>query len=66
MASNVASANPQIERLQLGNHLNWRYIAISNNVGSVKRFSSELLHALEKERHFARVDCLRFPTWARF
>jgi hypothetical protein len=40
-------------------------IAISNNVGGVKRFSSKVLHALEGERHFARVVGLRFPTLAR-
>ncbi len=44
----------------------WRKIAISNNVGGVKRFLSTLLHALKEERHFALVGGLRFPTWARF
>lgn len=39
---------------------------LSNNVGGVNHFSSTLLHALGKERHFALVDGLRFPTWARF
>jgi hypothetical protein len=38
------------------------YIAISNNVGGVKRFSSTPLHALGEGRHFALVDGLRFPT----
>jgi hypothetical protein len=46
--------------------INWRNIAISNNVGGVKHFSSTLLHALDEERHFALVGGLRFPTWARF
>jgi hypothetical protein len=41
-------------------------IAISNNVGGVKQFSSTLQHALEEERHFALMGGLRFPTWARF
>src|SRR5208282_2888929 len=27
-----------------------------DNVGSVKHFSNTLLHALEEERHFARVE----------
>jgi hypothetical protein len=40
----------------------WRKIAISNNVGSVKRFLSAPEHALWKERHFALVVSLRFPT----
>src|ERR1700753_2827552 len=43
-----------------------RKIAISNNVGGVKRFSSKLLHALVGERHFALVVGLRCPTLARF
>ena len=43
-------------RLQLGK------IAISNNVGGVKHDLSTRLHALVKERHFALVDGLRFPT----
>jgi len=34
-------------------------MAISNNVGSVKQFSSALQHALGEERHFALVDGLR-------
>jgi hypothetical protein len=46
--------------------VNWRNIAISNNVGGVKQFSSTLQHALEEERHFALMGGLRFPTWARF
>jgi len=46
--------------------VNWRYIAISNNVGGVKHFLSTRLHALEEERHFALVVGLRFSTWARF
>src|SRR5436309_11260618 len=29
-------------------------------------FSSTLRYALIEERHFALVDGLRFPTWARF
>jgi hypothetical protein len=29
---------------------------ISNNVGSVKHFSSTLQHALGEERHFALVE----------
>jgi len=41
-------------------------IAISNNVGGVKRFLSTLQHALEKERDFVLVGSSRFPTWARF
>jgi hypothetical protein len=41
---------------------NWRNIPISNNVGRVKQFVRALLHALVKERHFALVDGLRFPT----
>jgi hypothetical protein len=45
--------------------VNWRNIAISNNVGGVKHFLSTPLHALEEERHFALVGGLRFPTWAR-
>jgi hypothetical protein len=44
----------------------WRKIAIANNVGGVKHFSSTLLHALGEERHFALVGGSRFPTWARF
>ncbi len=43
----------------------WRNIAISDNVGGVKHFSSAAPHALGEERHFALVDGLRFPTWAR-
>ena len=39
-----------------------RKIAISNNVGVVKQYLSAPLHALVKERHFALVDGLRFPT----
>jgi len=31
----------------------WRKIAISNNVGGVKMFSSTLPHPLRAERHFA-------------
>jgi hypothetical protein len=46
--------------------VNSRKIAISNNVGGVKHFLSALRHALGEERHFALVDGLRFPTWARF
>jgi hypothetical protein len=41
-------------------------IAISNNVGGVKHDVRTRLHALVEERHFALVDCLRFPTLARF
>jgi len=44
----------------------WRKIAISNNVGGVKHDVRTRLHALVEERHFALVDCLRFPTLARF
>jgi len=44
---------------------NCRKIAISNNVGTVKHFPSTPLHALGEERHFALVDGLRVPTWAR-
>jgi hypothetical protein len=44
----------------------WRNIAISNNVGAVKHDVSTRLQALVKERHFALVDGLRFPTLARF
>jgi hypothetical protein len=45
----------------------WRKIAISNNVvGGVKHDVRTRLHALAEERHFALVDCLRFPTLARF
>ncbi len=43
----------------------WRKIAISNNVGGVKRFSSTLRHALGEERHFALVEAMRAPTKAR-
>ncbi len=38
-------------------------IAISNNVGGVKRFPGAPLPALGEERHFALVGGLRFPTW---
>jgi hypothetical protein len=41
-------------------------IAISNNVGGVKHDVRTRLHALVEERHLALVDCLRFPTLARF
>jgi hypothetical protein len=41
---------------------NWRKIAISNNVGGVKRFSGTLRRALENERHFALVGGLPRPT----
>ena len=34
---------------------------LSNNVGRVKHFSSTLRRALEKKRHFALADGLRFP-----
>jgi hypothetical protein len=47
-------------------NVNWREIAISNNVGGVKDDVRTRLHALVEERHFALVDGLRFPTWARF
>src|SRR2546428_13277317 len=40
----------------------WRKIAISNNVGGVKHCLSTLRPALGKERHFALVEGLRFPT----
>jgi len=40
----------------------WRKIAISNNVGGVKRISGTLQRALENERHFALVDYLPRPT----
>ena len=33
-----------------------RKIAVSNNVGRVKHFSSTLRRALEKKRHFALAD----------
>jgi hypothetical protein len=46
--------------------VNWCKIAISNNVGGVKDDVRTRLHALVEERHFALVDGLRFPTWARF
>ena len=49
-----------------GAEVSWRKIAISNNVGSVKNDVRTRLHALVEERHFALVDRLRFPTWARF
>ena len=39
---------------------------LSNNVGGVKHDVRTRLHALVEERHFALVDCLRFPTLARF
>jgi hypothetical protein len=52
-------------------------LALSQNVVGVKSpsltmsavsstFSSTLLYALMEERHFALVDGLRVPTWARF
>ncbi|MGH7484639.1 MAG: hypothetical protein ACREMY_03415, partial [bacterium] len=42
----------------------WRKIAISDNVGGVKQFSSTLQHALIEERHFALVEAVAFalPT----
>src|SRR5207245_5633522 len=40
---------------------NWRKIAISNNVGSVKYVIGTQLPALGDERHFALADSLRFP-----
>jgi len=40
---------------------NWRKIAISNNVGSVKYVIGTQLPALGDERHFALADGLRFP-----
>jgi hypothetical protein len=43
-----------------------RKIAISNNVGGVKHDVRTRLQALVEERHFALVDCSRFPTLARF
>ncbi len=54
------------EELAVLREVNCCKIAISNNVGGVKHFSSTLLHALGEERHFALVGGLRFPTWARF
>jgi hypothetical protein len=45
-----------------GNRLNWRKIAISNNVGGVKQYERTRLRALVEERHFALVVGLRFPT----
>ena len=39
---------------------------LSNNVGHVKHYVRTPLHALVEERHFALVDGVRFPTWARF
>jgi hypothetical protein len=38
---------------------------LSDNVGSVKQFSSTLRHALEQERHFALVEKTPCPTKAR-
>jgi len=43
----------------------WQKIPISNNVGHVKHYVRTRLRALVEERHFALVDGLRFPTWAR-
>jgi hypothetical protein len=43
-----------------------REIPISNNVGGVKHDLSTRRRALEQERHFALIDGLRFPPWARF
>jgi hypothetical protein len=36
--------------------------SLSNNVGGVKQFSSTLLYALIKERHFALEDGLRISN----
>jgi len=42
-----------------------RNIPISNNVGDVKHDLSTRPHALREERHFALLDALPFPSWAR-
>ena len=44
---------------------NWRNIPISNNVGHVKQYVRTRVPALVEERHFALVEVLRRPTWAR-
>jgi hypothetical protein len=54
------------DRQSTGRVHDWRKIAISNNVGSVKQFSSALQHALEEERHFALVDGLRVSNLGSF
>jgi hypothetical protein len=46
----------------LASRHNCRNIAISNNVGGVKRVSGTQRRVLENERHFALVDCLPRPT----
>jgi hypothetical protein len=38
---------------------------VSYNVGDVKQFSSTPLHGLEKERHFALLEKVPYPTKAR-
>jgi len=43
----------------------WRKIAISNNVGGVKRVSGTLRRALENERHFALVEICQSNPKAR-
>jgi len=38
---------------------------LSDNVGGVKYFSSTLQYALRKERHFALLEKVPYPTKAR-
>jgi hypothetical protein len=58
-SSSTLLARRPLRRTELGQYRpdGWRKIAISNNVGGVKGFSSTLQHALEEERHFALVGC---------
>ena len=58
-ASDALSHNPKIFRLAL---TQLSINRVSDNVGSVKWFSSTLQHALEEERHFALVDGLLFAN----
>ena len=59
---NGSRSSAQITKVRQAALLTGRFceIAVSNNVGGVKHFSSILLHALEEERHFALVDVCAF------
>ena len=57
--------NPEANENLTGFPVNWRNIAISNNVGDVKFFWSVLTRALRGARHFALVEEVPFPTKAR-
>jgi hypothetical protein len=59
--TNLNSACP-LRKVEACQQVNWRKIAISNNVGGVKHYVRTPLYALIEERHFALLVALRFSN----